>query len=130
MPRFHLFDETTTGTRTPGPDLQSPAESLTLGDLIELRVREEIRGWNETGRAERGWIVPQSEVERALNGPRRARTTFYDPDDAVALAHEAFRKGRYLVLLPEGQAESLEQRVTLNEGDEIVFLRMVPLIGG
>lgn len=130
MPRLRLFDETTSGGRTAGPEIETGADALTLGDLVALRVREEIRARNDVGAAGRGWIVPQTEVERTLNGPRKTRTTFQDPDDAVAFAHEAFRQGRYLVLLPQGQAESLEQSVSLHDGDEVVFLRMVPLVGG
>ena len=101
-----------------------------MGELIALRVRAEVRRYNN---AADGWfygLVQPSDVERMVNGPAERRFRPIDADRQVEVALQAFRESRFLVLLPEGQAVSVDEMVTLREGDEVGFLRLVPLVGG
>lgn len=50
--------------------------------------------------------------------------------EAVETALEAFTDGFYYVFLDEQQIEDLEAKVVLNQQSELLFLRLVPLVGG
>lgn len=130
MPSIRMIDETTSGGRFEAPALQIEAEGITLRDLIALRVRAEVRRYNnERGDRFYGLVQP-SDLEQMVNGPAVRRFRPIDADRQVDVALKAFGDGRFLVLLPDRQAESLDEALDLGEGDEVGFLRMVPLVGG
>lgn len=130
MPSIRMIDETTAGGRFEAPALQIEAERITLRDLIALRVRAEVRRYNnERGDRFYGLVQP-SDLEQMVNGPAVRRFRPIDADRQVEVALKAFRDGRFLVLLPDRQAEGLDEALDLSDGDEVGFLRMVPLVGG
>ena len=75
-------------------------------------------------------LVQPTDLERMLNGPAERRFRPIDADRQVEVALQAFRENRFLVLLPDRQAERLDERVELADGVEVSFLRLVPLVGG
>jgi hypothetical protein len=130
MPSIRLIDETTSGGCIEAPALELETSTLTVRDLIALRVRAEVRRYNnEHGDRFYGLIQP-SDLEQMLNGPAVRRFRPIDADRQVEVAVKAFRDGRFLMLLPDRQAEDLDEVVELNDGDEVGFLRLVPLVGG
>lgn len=130
MPSIRLIDETTSGGRIEAPALELETSTVTVRDLIALRVRAEVRRYNnEHGDRFYGLIQP-SDLEQMLNGPAVRRFRPIDADRQVEVAVKAFQDGRFLMLLPDRQAEDLDEVVTLNDGDEVGFLRLVPLVGG
>lgn len=130
MPSIRMIDETTSGGRIEAPALELEASEVTVRDLIALRVRAEVRRYNnENGDRFYGLVQP-SDLEQMLNGPAVRRFRPIDADRQVEVALKAFRDGRFLMLLPDRQAEELDEVVTLNDGDEVGFLRLVPLVGG
>jgi len=124
------IDETTTGGRTPGPDLDFGSDEVTVRDIIEMRVRTEVDAFNqERSETFRGLVTP-SESETRFNQPKpKARRTI-DPTLQVDAAVTAFLRGTLIVLLPDKQAESLDETVRLATGDSVSFLRLIPLVGG
>ncbi len=130
MPSILIVDETTAGGRFEAPPLEIDVERPTLRDLIALRVRAEVRRYNNERPDRFHGLVQPSDLERMLNGPQERRFRPVDADRQVEIALEAFRDGRFLVLLPDRQAEDLDEVVELTDGDEVGFLRLVPLVGG
>lgn len=122
MRRVVVVDETTAGARVEGLVLEFFAPKITVRTLIESRIAAEV----ESHAAERleargGWtalVTPSAGVSRV------------DVGKQVETAVRAFETGRLLVLLPGGQAESLEDTLSLEEDAEVTFLRLVPLVGG
>ena len=53
-----------------------------------------------------------------------------DPQEAVDNALLAFKDGFYYVLIDEKRVERLEEEITLYSHSHILFLRLVPLVGG
>ncbi|MFF8374896.1 hypothetical protein ACF07V_02015 [Streptomyces sp. NPDC015661] len=49
---------------------------------------------------------------------------------AFARAVEAFGRNGFLVLVGDRQVEELDETVTVGPETEVVFLRLVPLVGG
>ena len=130
MPSIRMIDETTAGGRFEAPPLELNSEILTVRDLISLRVRAEVRRYNTERTGRFYGLVQPSDLEKLINGPAERPFRPIDADRQVDVALKAFRDQRFLVLLPNGQAEDLEAPVHLGDGDEVSFMRLVPLVGG
>lgn len=130
MPTIRLIDETTSGSRYEAPSLEIQDEPLKLRDLIALRVRAEVRRYNNDAGGRFYGLVQPSDLETLLNGPAVRRFRPIDADRQVQVALKAFQEQRILVILPGGQVEDLDETVHLQDGDEVSFLRLVPLVGG
>ncbi len=92
---------------------------MTVGTLIESRIRAEVDAQLAGPSFVRRLVRPIEETSRKIDIPGQIET-----------ARDAFDRGQLLVLLPTRQAESLDETLTLSDGDEVTFLRLVPLIGG
>ncbi len=130
MTTVTFVDETTSGERRDAWGLEIAEERLTLGELIRRRVFQEVAEYN-AARPElfRGLVQP-TDAERALNGYRLPEPRRIDPERQCALALETFRRNGFLVLVGDRQVEELEEEVDLPLGTEVVFLKLVPLVGG
>jgi hypothetical protein len=130
MPTINLIDETTAGGRIDVSTLDIESDDITVGELIALRVRSEVRTYNNNKAENFYGLVQPLDIETQINQPGKRAFRPIDADAQVEVALHAFRKQRFVVLLPKGQAESLEQRVRFTDGEEVSFLRLVPLVGG
>jgi hypothetical protein len=113
------IDENTAGDRLAGPTLTLSEPELTIRSLIEARIRYEF-GLRAQDKASRPLV--NSSIGSGGTAPLA--------ETQIEAAFRAFAEGRLIVLLRDHQATSLEERITLSEGDEVTFLRLVPLIGG
>lgn len=52
-----------------------------------------------------------------------------DPDEAVETAIQAFQDGLYRVFIHEDELEELDHPITIQDGDEITFIRLTMLAG-
>ncbi len=130
MVTVRTFDESTLGALIDGPTLELPESRISVRELIERRVRAEVDRYNRE-RPERFYgLIQPSDVEEMLNGPRKRTFREISADAQVKIALDAFERQGFLVLLPSGQASSLDEEVTLYPDDSVSFLRLVPLIGG
>jgi hypothetical protein len=98
--------------------------------LIALRVRAEVRRYNNERSDRYFGLVRPSDVESAINGTVFRKFKPIDADSQVEIALKGFNAQRFVVLLPNGQADSLAEKVSLVDGDSVSFLRLVPLVGG
>jgi hypothetical protein len=62
--------------------------------------------------------------------PGLPEITMPDPDAEVARAVRAFERGTVVVFAGGRQVASLDEEVTVRLGEPVVFLRLVPLVGG
>lgn len=53
-----------------------------------------------------------------------------DPQAAVASALQAFEDGIYFVFIDDVQQHKLDSKVIVNPDSQLMFLRLVPLVGG
>ena len=60
--------------------------------------------------------------------PRDA--TLPDPAEEVARAQQAFADGVFVIVAGGRQATGLDDEVEVRAGEPVVFLRLVPLVGG
>lgn len=88
-------------TRRLTEPLELEENEITVRELIETRVRQQLR-------------------DRA--GPEVGK--------AVAAALAAFERGAYLVVLDDRRLERLDERIALTPISRLTFWRLIPLVGG
>lgn len=121
MYQIITMDETTAGVRTEGPILEFSLPKITVATLIESRILAEMdRMQSESKR-----VYRTTEVETAARKKRDQNLA-----DQINRAQDAFMRGQLLVLFPNRQAQTLEETISLEDGEDVTFLRLVPLIGG
>lgn len=117
--------------------LEMPSESMTVRELIRERVYQEVDDYNRAARelAEaprfHGLVEPER-AERELNATnarsKKARQLDWKKQYAVAI--DAYEHNRFVVLVGDEQTTSLDQTIELTPSTEVVFLRLVLLVGG
>lgn len=110
--------------------------AVTLRDLLTQIVRSEVANFQDRQRQRRllqvlspaqiSLGIEQGKVE--LGGSDLEQKV--DVDEAIATALQAFTDGLYFVFLNEQQQENLDDVVTLHPDSQLLFLRLVPLVGG
>ena len=116
--------------------LPKPDSIITLRDLLTHIVRAEVGGFETRQRQRRLMQVLSPAQIRAgiqqgkvdLGGSDLEQEV--DSQGAIETALQAFADGLYFVFLDEQQQESLETPVQLQPTSQLLFLRLVPLVGG
>jgi uncharacterized protein (DUF849 family) len=119
MYQINTTDETTAGVRTEGPILEFSLPKVTVATLIETRILAEM------DRAAGRIVYRSTEAENAARKRRDENAELQ-----VRRALDAFDRGQLIVLFPTRQAQRLDESISLEYGEEVTFLRLVPLIGG
>lgn len=110
---------------------------ITLGQLIERIVREQVRSFQQRQHDRqflRALTAEQIDAAAARGkiemGASEVGIQHVDPDRAVGTALQAFEDGLYLVVIDDVEYRDLEQQVFLNEDSRITFIRLTMLTGG
>ena len=123
-----IVDETTAGERQSAGAFQFDAVTLTLRELIRVRVQQEVKRFNETeSEVFRGLVQPDPS-ERILNGVRERPVLDWEKQYNKAIA--AFKGNGFIVLLDERQITDLDETLHLTPQSQLTFLKLVPLMGG
>jgi hypothetical protein len=125
-------DETTSGEVLSSLELQMTAEHITVEDLISSRVYQEVIEYNAKAQdlpQFRGLVQP-TDAEKNLNGYQMKKPKRIDPKKQTTIAIEAFRRGQILLFVDDHQVTGFKDHVTLHQGSMVVFLKLVPLVGG
>jgi hypothetical protein len=128
-----IQDRTTSGEQTSELTLEFLTERVTVRELIRSRVYQEVTEFNakkasETAQPYNGPVEPTA-AERALNGegkPAKRR----DWQDEYEKALTAFERNGFLLLAGKRQLIDLDEEIELRHDTEVVFLKLVPLVGG
>lgn len=125
-----IFDQTTTAEREPAMTLRLASERISVRELIERRVREEVEQFNSRKPELYRGLVQPTDAEKTLNGYRLRKSKSIDWRQQAEAAIEAFSKGSILLLVDDRQVDSLTEELGVTSDSEVVFLKLVPLIGG
>lgn len=112
---------------------QTPA---TLRELITMLVLEGVADYNSRlRRKEPGKVLSQDAIDDMTRigkigfgvpfGSREA-----DGEEAVAAAIQGFEDGLYRFFVNDGEIESLDAPLALQDGDAVTIIRLVMLTGG
>jgi hypothetical protein len=123
-------DETTAGEATGSMTLEFPSERITVRELIRERVYQEVQDYNRRKDGAFRGLVQPTEAEAGLDGYRVKPGSEVDWKAQCEKAYEAFERKRVLVIAGSRQTESLVEMLELTRGGEVIFLKLVPLVGG
>lgn len=112
------------------------AGPTSLGDLIAAIVRAEVNAFTARASDERLVRVLTDETlaqglaagEVRVGG--RETKAGVDPEKAVATALEAQRDGLFQAIVNDEPVDEIDTIIDVSDGTRVMFLRLVPLVGG
>ena len=125
-----IKDETSSGDVISESIVRFPAERITVQELIEARVSQEVETYNTTMSGEFTGLVQPSESETMLNGFRLAQGMQVDIESQKRIAIRAFQSGGFFLLVNNRQITELDDVILITPNTTISFLKLVPLVGG
>ena len=115
---------------------ESKVETLSLEKFLSHVVLQEIEAF-KIRQEERKLLQVLSKEEMAAGTLKgkidmggRDLEQEIQPQEAIENALLAFKDGFYYVFVDQKQIEKLEEEITLYPNSHIMFLRLVPLVGG
>lgn len=128
--RIAIKDETFAGDILNEIELEFATERVTVRDIIEARVMEEVRHYNDKRPEYYQGLVEPNDAERTLNGFKLKNRRPVDGEKQVYVALDAFQRNGFFMLIDDKQAETLEDEVLLAKSTRISFVKLTPLVGG
>ena len=125
-----VLDKTSGGKTLQEVDLAFASEQVTVKDIIEARVIQEVDRYNSKKPEYFNGLVQPQDAEKTLNGYRMKTRKAIDPEKQVYIALNAYMKNGYFILIDKKQAGPLEEMVMLKPDTEINFVKLTPLVGG
>jgi hypothetical protein len=121
----------------PPPDNLGDGGDVTLRDVIEHVVRAEVAAFQQR-QSDRQVLraLTARQIEAAVEagkvemGESEVPAQEVDPDEAVAVALQAFEDGLFLVVIDEQPQRELDRQVFLRPDSSITFVRLTLLAGG
>lgn len=127
MPTLSFTDQAITGDRSPAVTLSFPTEEITVRQIIRERVYQEVQDKNQGGSPTHPLVSP-GPIEQILNSLKTTKLLDWRPQFEKAC--QAFEANRFLVLIDDKQADSLDEPLILTHATTVTFLRLTPLVGG
>jgi len=110
--------------------LNFSSNRVTVRELIEERVREEVGNYNSAQPEVFRGLVQPTNSERVLNGFKLKEKKQIDWREQYEKAVAAFERNGFIVLVDDLQVEDLNQIIELEAKPSIIFLKLVQLVGG
>ncbi|MET9734876.1 hypothetical protein ABZZ79_30820 [Streptomyces sp. NPDC006458] len=123
-------DETATGKPVAELAVDGLPGRMSVRELIRLRVREEVARHKARPRDRFNGLVRPDDAETALNGYRLREPRRIDWERQADMAEQAFLANGYFVLTGDRQIEDLDEQIDLTAAPDLVFIKLVALVGG
>ena len=127
---LRIYDETPGTERRPAAPLQLASERVTLRELIQRRVEQEVARFNGAQDEVFQGLVQPNESERLLNGFKLKKRRALDAGKQVRVVFEAFDRNGFVVIFDDRQVDDLDEAVVVTPESSATFVRLVPLVGG
>ncbi len=128
--QLRVVDETTSGEIYNETVLRLASTRVSAREVIEERVREEVRKFNAgKPRLFSGLVQPRG-AEKELNGYRLKKPKTVDADEQVKIALKGFSENKFFFLVDDLQVESLDDEFGITDQTKITFLKLIPVVGG
>ncbi len=122
------------------PRLTLPTDATgqtTLQELIEAVVTDEVAAFHERQDQRRlvrvltmAQIQQGAETGKIDAGGGQVEPQTVDLPDTIATALRGFKDGLYYAFVDTRQMITLDERVAIHEGSQLLFVRLVALVGG
>ncbi|MFI6352972.1 hypothetical protein ACIBJF_09990 [Streptomyces sp. NPDC050743] len=123
-------DETATGKPLTEWEVTGVPERMTVRELIRLRVSEEVARHNARPSNRFNGLVRPDDAETELNGYRLREPRRIDWERQAEIAERAFLANGFFVLAGDRQVEDLDEIVDLTVDPDLIFIKLVALVGG
>ncbi|OIJ96060.1 hypothetical protein BIV25_18780 [Streptomyces sp. MUSC 14] len=123
-------DETATGRPVSEWQVAGLPARMTVRDLIRHRVREEVARYNARPGSHFNGLVRPEDAEAEVNGHRLREPRGIDWEGQAEIAERAFLSNGFFVLAGDRQVEDLDEVVDLTADLDLVFIKLVALVGG
>jgi hypothetical protein len=130
MATVTVRDETPSGRAIDSWPLLGLPTSITAGELLRLRVRDEVARFNAAEPEFYRGLVQPTDTEATLNGYRLRTKRMLDWEQQADAACAAFVRNGFVMLVGAHQIEQLDEVIDLSDNPEVAFVRLVPLAGG
>ena len=125
-----IKDETSSGKLISESYVEFPIECITVKNLIEARVTQEVKKYNAEAGGDFSGLVQPTESEQLLNGFRLQKGSLVDEDKQKQAAIRAFNSSGFFLLVNDRQVSELDDEIVITPSTVVVFLKLVPLVGG
>jgi glutaredoxin 2 len=125
-----IKDETAQGQVVSEAILIFPSERITIQELIESRVSQEVDAYNKKAGGEFKGFVQPSESEKILNGFKLTKGRQLNFEKQKNTAITAFKSNNFFLLVNDKQVTEVDEVIFITPKTLVVFLKLVPLIGG
>ena len=123
-------DESAAGKELASFQVGDLPAAMTARELIRLRVREEVARYNAAPERHFQGLVRPLDAEADLNGYLLTEPRRLDWEEQAEIAERAFLANGFFMLVGDRQVEDLDEMVSLDGDPELVFVRLVQLVGG
>jgi hypothetical protein len=130
MASVRFRDETAAGRRLHEMEVPDLPETMTVRELLRLRVREEVARYNARPAQRFNGLVRPDDAEAELNGYQMKTPRRIGWERQAAIAERAFLGNGFFMLVGDRQVEDLDEVVDLVDDPDIVFVKLVQLVGG
>lgn len=110
--------------------IKLPIESITVKQLIETRVAQEVEEYNIEAAGKFKGLVQPSEAEILLNGFGLKQGVLVDVYKQQKTAVSAFIANHFFILVNDSQVTELNETILITPNTVVCFLKLVPLVGG
>jgi len=125
-----IKDETSIGKVTGEQILRFPAERITVRQLIEQRIETEVEKYNANNAIAFWGLIQPSDSEQELNGFKIKKRKPVDAQSQKQLAIQAFQSNGFFLLVNDKQLTELEDEILITPNTSVLFIKLVPLVGG
>ena len=129
---LNVTDEAMFGLTHPSYEiiLNFPNNHISVRELIETRVRQEVENYNAKQPEVFNMLVQPALAERVLNGFKLKQKKPISWREQYEKAVEAFERNGFIILVDELQVDGLNQIFEITPETNVSFLKLVPLVGG
>ena len=110
--------------------LNFPVERISVRELIEARVTQEVETYNQRASEAYQGLVQPTEAEELLNGFRLPSGLLVNIEKQTRTAIRAFKNGGFFLLVNDQQLTELDDTIIITPATKVVFLKLVRLVGG
>jgi len=128
MNTLTIKDQKLNGETANEIQLEFDKRNINLKELIEARVREEVKKYSHSSNLPYQGLVTPKEIETTLNKEKKLKRI--DIEKQVYVALDGFQKNRFFVLINDQQIDDLDFYINIEEVEYVSFLRLTPLVGG
>lgn len=127
MATLLVSDESATGKPLDSWVIDDVPDSLSVREIIRLRVRDEVARRNLAGRSgSLNTLVTPTAAEVLLNHTTRR----IDWERQADVAVRAFTANGFFMLVDNRQVSDLDELIDLQAATKVSFVRLVQLVGG